>query len=316
MSGMARVALLILSLLAAAPAAAQPAQASVAARVESRTLTFAHDGIERSAILDAAPDLADAPLLVALHGGIGSAGYIRRRANVTLARRGWAVLWPEAVDDWNDGRVDSAGRPFSRIDDVGFLRALVGALAAQGLVDPERVYFAGPSIGGMMTLRMLCDAPELVAGVAIAIASAPEGLDCPPGPPRPVLYMHGTDDEIVPEGGGRVAGNFLLARDRGRTIPVAETLEALAERNRCEGFEQVALPDRDTEDGSRVLRRDYVGCAAPLRHFVVEGGGHSWPGMRRSAMGELIIGATNQDISATAEIERFFSTIDAGAQAQ
>ncbi|MGF1658319.1 MAG: alpha/beta hydrolase family esterase [Rubrimonas sp.] len=308
---MIRAAALCLALFAAAPASAQPAQAATTPFVETRTLVLAHDGRERSAIMDAAPDLRDAPVLVALHGGIGSAGYIRRRAGVTLARRGWVVLWPEAVDDWSDGRVDASGRPFSEVDDVGFLRALIEALAAEGTVDPDRVFFAGPSIGGMMTLRMLCEAPDLVAGAAIAIAAAPIGLDCPDGPPRPVLYLHGTADAIVPEEGGRIAGSFLLARDRGSAEPVADTLARLAARNRCDGFAETALPDRVADDGSRVLRRDYLGCAAPLRHFVVEGGGHSWPGMRRSAMGEALIGATNQDISATAEIERFFAEIAA-----
>ena len=295
----------------ASPARAQSAQAATApaAAVESGTLTLVHDGVERRAIVDIAPGTTDAPVLVALHGGIGSAGYIRRRAGVTLARRGWVVLWPEALDEWNDGRRDWLGRPFSEVDDVGFLRALVEALAAQGVVDPDRVFFAGPSIGGMMTLRMLCEAPDLVAGAAIAIAAAPEGAACPDGPPRPVLYLHGTDDAIVPEEGGRIAGSFLLVRDRGATEPVADTVARLAARNRCEGYEETALPDRVADDGGTVLRRDYLGCAAPLRHFVVEGGGHSWPGMRRSGLGEALIGATNQDISATAEIERFFTAI-------
>jgi polyhydroxybutyrate depolymerase len=311
---MIRILALLLLLAAPGLATAQTAQAAVG-RVESRTLALTQDGIERSAILDAAPGLRNAPLLVALHGGIGSAGYIRSRSGVSLARDGWAVLWPEAVDDWSDGRRDSRGAPFSTVDDVGFLRALVSALVERGMVDPDRVFFAGPSIGGMMTLRMLCDAPELVAAAVIAIASAPEGLDCPGGPPRPILYIHGTGDRIVAPEGGPIAGDMLIARDRGATIPVDETLALLAARNRCEGFAETPLPDRDPGDGSTVVRRDYLGCAAPLTHYVVLGGGHSWPGMRRSSVGEVLIGKTNQDFSATAEIERFLRALAEGREA-
>ncbi|MEL7174474.1 MAG: hypothetical protein AAFN05_16090, partial [Pseudomonadota bacterium] len=37
---------------------------------ESRVISFEHDGETRAAILDAAPGLRDAPMLVALHGGL------------------------------------------------------------------------------------------------------------------------------------------------------------------------------------------------------------------------------------------------------
>ncbi|MEM6946340.1 MAG: hypothetical protein AAF565_21555, partial [Pseudomonadota bacterium] len=135
---------------------------SSAAAFETRIVTIEHDGVERRAILDAAPDLRRAPVLVALHGGLAGPRSVRRRASVTLARDGWAVLWPYAIGDWNDGRTDFWGEPFDTADDIGFLRRLISSLAERGMVDPERVYFAGPSIGGIMVLRLLCDAPDLV----------------------------------------------------------------------------------------------------------------------------------------------------------
>jgi polyhydroxybutyrate depolymerase len=251
-------------------------------------------------------------MLIALHGGIGSASWIRRRANVTLARRGWAVLWPEALDQWNDGRRDATGAPYATTDDVGFLRALVDALAEEGLIDRERVYFAGPSFGGAMTLRALCDAPDLVAGVAVAISALPAALDCPEdGPARPALFLHGTDDVIMPEDGGQVGGGSLLIRNRGGIRSAAETATLLARRNGCAGFEATALPDRDPEDGSTVTLRRYEGCAAPLLHYVVEGGGHNWPGAPLGGAARMFVGSTNMDISATREIEAFFQRLAA-----
>mgnify|MGYP006279486043 CR=1 FL=1 len=299
---MRRLAACLLALALALPAAAY----------ETRRVTLEHDGLTRTAILDAAPGLSNAPALVALHGGIGGAEWIRRRARVSLAARGWAVLWPEALDDWNDGRRDSAGRPYAETDDVGFLRALVAALAEDGLIDPERVYFAGPSFGGAMTLRMLCDAPEVVAGAAVAISALPAALACPAdGPARPALYLHGTEDAIMPEGGGVVGGGSLLIRDRGGIRSVPETVGLLAARNRCDSVAETQLPDRAPEDGSTVTRRDYRGCAAPLVHYVVEGGGHTWPGAPLGSAGRLFVGATNMDFSATRAIERFFEGLAA-----
>lgn len=299
---MGRALLLCLALLAALPARAW----------ETRRLALDWEGARRTAILDAAPGLRDAPLLIALHGGIGSAEWIRRRAGVSLAARGWAVAWPEALDAWNDGRRDAAGRPYSETDDVGFLRALVATLAAEGLVDPARVFVAGPSFGGSMTLRVLCEAPELVAGVAAAITLMPAALDCPEeGPPVPALYLHGTEDAIMPEEGGVVGGGSLLIRDRGAVRSAAETVGVLAARNRCEGVARRPLPDRDPEDGSRVVLREHRGCAAPLLHVVVEGGGHGWPGAPLPGAARLFVGATNMDVSATRLIERFFEGLAA-----
>lgn len=285
--------------------------ASPASGYETRRLTLSHDGRERVALLDAAPDLRDAPLLIALHGGIGGAETIRRRAGVSLAGRGWAVAWPSADGDWADGRRDAQGRPYDAADDVGFLRALVARLAADGLVDPARVFVAGPSIGGMMTLRLLCEAPDLIAGAAVAIAGLPVGLDCPPGPPTPVLYLHADADPIVPAEGGPIGGDSLLVRDRGRVLSAEATAALLAARNGCAGYQEVALPDRDPADASTTVRRDYFGCAAPLSHYVVRGAGHTWPGGRASRLSAALVGGTSRDFSATRAIEEFFERLAA-----
>lgn len=295
-----RTLLAALLLLAAATASAQ----------DTRRLTLVHDGAERTAILDLPRAAGPAPLLIALHGGIGGAEMIRRRAAVTLPAQGWVVAWPSALGDWADGRRDRRGRPYDDADDLGFLRALVDRLAAEGRVDPARVFIAGPSIGGMMALRVACEAPDLIAGAAVAIASLPEGLDCPEdGPPLPMLFLHGDADGIVPPDGGRIGGDSILVRDRGRVRPMDETIGRFAARNGCGAAVETALPDRDPTDASTALQRVYQDCAAPLIHYVVQGGGHTWPGSRPFRMGGALVGATNQDFSATRALERFFLSL-------
>ncbi|MEM8595978.1 MAG: PHB depolymerase family esterase [Pseudomonadota bacterium] len=300
-----RLSLTICALVALvlAPAGAQA--------FETRVLTMTHDGLERRAILDVQPEARNAPVLIALHGGLAGPRTVRRRARVSLAREGWAVLWPYAIDDWNDGRTDWLGEPHDDADDIGFLRRLIGALADQGVVDPERVFVAGPSIGGIMALRLMCDAPDLVAGVAVAIAAFAEDYECRTGPARPVLFIHGTADRLVPPDGGRIGGWSPLVAERGDVMPVDQTLEILAERNGCNGFDSRGLEDRVPEDGSTVTLRTYRSCDAPLLHFVVEGGGHTWPGARASGLGTRIVGSTNQDFSATEAVERFFRQLAA-----
>ncbi|MEM7742752.1 MAG: hypothetical protein AAF409_03490 [Pseudomonadota bacterium] len=277
--------------------------------VETRRLVIEHDGLQREAVIDFGPGAQNAPVLVALHGGLAGPMTIRRKARVTLANEGWIVVWPSAIDDWNDGRTDFNGDPYDTADDIGFLRKLIAELADKRFADPDRIFFAGPSIGGVMVLNLICQAPDLVAGAAVAIASFPSSVDCPDGPPKPILYIHGTEDDLMPPGGGRIGGWSLLVRDRGWVEPVDETLATLSVRNGCSGFNETAVPDRAPDDGSTVVRREYVDCEAPLIHYVVDGGGHTWPGSTPSRLGTRIVGETNQDISATREIEAFFRAL-------
>lgn len=280
-----------------------------AAGFETSVLRLTHDGVQREALMDAPRDAARAPVLVVLHGGLAGPMTVRRKARVGLAREGWVVLWPSALGDWNDGRADWRGVPFDTADDIGFLRRLIDELATAGIADRNRVFFAGPSIGGIMVLRLLCDAPDLVAGAAVAIAALPDGGECQRGPARPVLYIHGTEDSLVPPDGGRIGGWNPLVRERGSVEPVDDTLERLAERNGCEGYDEEPLPNRVENDGSTVVRRAYQDCEAPLVHYIIEGGGHTWPGASPSGLGRRIVGETNQDISATREVEAFFKRL-------
>ncbi|MEO0764055.1 MAG: hypothetical protein AAFZ09_20010, partial [Pseudomonadota bacterium] len=261
------------------------------------------------ALIDLQPDVEGAPVLIALHGGLAGPMTVRRKARVTLAREGWVVVWPYAIDDWNDGRTDWRGRPFDEADDIGFLRRLVGVLAEEGLVDRRRVYVAGPSIGGIMALRLMCDAPDLVAGIAVAIASFAEDYECRDGPAKPVMFIHSTEDPLVPPDGGRIGGWNPLVAERGDVMPVERTMEILARRNGCDGFAAERLPDRVVEDRSTVVLREYRDCREPLVHFIVEGGGHTWPGASPSGLGERIVGTTNRDFSATRAVEGFFKAL-------
>jgi len=272
-----------------------------------------HDGATRRAEViapDRPADAEPAPAILVLHGGGGSPRRARRYTDFTFAQKGWVEVYPAGLDrEWNDGRVGADGRHLRPADDVGFLRALIARLAADGLVDPARVYVSGASNGGMMTMRLACDAPDLVAGAAIVIASWPVGLECASDRPIPALFLHGTEDPLVPYKGGRVVSDG--GKDRGSVLSAAETLAIWSARNRCGVYREIALPDNDPSDGTHVNRRVYEGCAAPLVQYVVEGGGHTWPGRPNRPLLGLLLGPTSQDMDLSAEVTSFFLALDA-----
>jgi polyhydroxybutyrate depolymerase len=294
-----RLVAFVLMLLPALAALFAPALASAA---EERVLR--HDGRERRYVVEFPDATGPRPAIFIFHGAGGTADRVRGFTDVILAEQGWVEVYPDAIGGlWSDGRTSLAGGSLRRGNDLGFIRALVAELVAEGRVDPERIFFTGPSNGGAMTLLVLCQAPELAAGAAVAIMTQPVGLDCPPGPPVPMMFLFGTHDPLIPFGGGVIR---IRGRDRGGVRSADETLAFWAARNGCDASSDRMLADRDPDDGTRVRLIDYAGCNAPLFAFIVEGGGHSWPGATVPPLVDRFLGRTSRDISATDEVQGFF----------
>lgn len=255
---------------------------------------------ERSAIVLPARR-APAPTVIVLHGAINSAAWTARRYGFAeaAAARGFAAVFPQGIKrQWNDGR---EGHPWMA-DDVGFLRQLVGALAEQRIAEPGRIYLAGISNGGMMALRMVCEASELFAGAGTVIANMPvaTGATCRPARPMPIVMFNGTADPLIPYGGGGIGplnlGGFVWATER--------TAAFMARANGC-GFAPV-VPDASTGQMS-VTRLAWTGCnaQATVTLYRVNGGRHQVFGARRLL--PAIFGGRGQEISAAETIMAAFA---------
>jgi len=226
------------------------------------------------------------PLVLVLHGGGGQAAKTPKftRFSGVADREGFVVVYPQGYERrWNDGRfvAGHATRELD-LDDVGFLVGVVDAVTAALGTDPARVYACGISNGGMMSLRLACDAAERFAAVGAVVASLPADLHAEvaadperPSGPIPVLLMAGTEDALVPYDGGQV--RFRETR-LGEVLSVPEAARFFAAHNGCAPEPEVeALPDRAPDDGTRILVERYPGSAEVVVYQVV-GGGHTWSG--------------------------------------
>ncbi len=290
-------------LLAALLLVALALPAAAAARLE-----IVHDGKIRRFYVEYPAGPRPAPAIVILHGRAGNPNRMRRVTQFKLHERGWVEIYPEGIGkQWNDGRTGADGKPLSKTDDLGFLRAILDRLASEGLIDPARVFFTGVSNGGAMTLRVICQAPELVAGAVVVIMNQPVGMDCPDGPPVPLMFIHAAADPLVPFVGGPIT--VLGKKSRGSVLSAAETVARYALRNRCGAWEEIAITDHFPNDGTLVRLHTYRGCAQPLFQYIIDGGGHTWPGNRNHSWVQKLLGRTSLDISATFEIETFFTDL-------
>lgn len=263
---------------------------SCAAQMESRGRIGAGAGYEtaeltvagraRRYIVVAPPGQRErAPVVIALHGGGGSAeSMIRMTRIVPLARRnGFIAVFPQGL-----GRRDGAGTwnaggccayaARENVDDIAFLNALIDRLIDQHNADPARVYLTGFSNGGMMTHAFAAAAPEKIAAMGVVSGAVFDDAPAPKGP-VPAMLIHGKADRAVPFSGGQSGMRLVRNAQLAPYSSFPESVERWLAANGCAG-EAVETVD------ATVTRSVYAHCAsgAPVETYVIEDGAHAWPG--------------------------------------
>ena len=249
------------------------------------------------------------PLVVELHG-LGEGAAIAAQMSefdVVAEREGFVMAYPNGSGSpvrW-DQRLDASPNA-----DFDFIDQLLDQVGRDLCIDTSRVYATGLSYGAIMSSALACARTDRFAAIApVAGITRPEG--CAPTRPLPVLAFHGTMDPILYFNGG--IGNLAAAFSGGTLAPpptpvdldgegYPKAVAAWADANGC----GAAVDERRSP---QVIERIYA-CEADadneVRFFIIEGGGHSWPGSAFSASIERIVGPTTTELDATEEIWRFF----------
>jgi len=249
------------------------------------------------------------PLLLAFHGGGGDGRRFAMQTgfNAVADRAGFAVVYPDALGLWNDGRPEAAGE----VDDIAFIKVLIAHLVTTRNIDSRRVYAAGASNGGMFTQRLACELSDQIAAFASVIAAMPAAYArrCKPCRPVALLMINGTDDPLMPWQGGKIGGDRLEVAG-GWVLSAPETAAFWVRHNGCRRKTLTeTAPTLQRSQGTQVRIITFPHCRhnVSVKLFQIEGGGHTWPGSplpmdphraRRS-------GRTNYDINASAVIWEF-----------
>lgn len=247
-------------------------------------------------------DPANAPLVLAFHGGGGQGRSMQRLTglNRVADREGFIVVYPDGLQrHWNDSR------NLSTADDVKFVRALIREMAQNHNIDRHRVYAAGISNGGFFSIRLACELSDTLAAVAAVAATMPEQLpgQCRPVRPISVMFLHGTSDPLVPIQGGGIAGGR-----HGQAVSLDAAVRFWREHDRAAAHPQVErLPHHDARDPTQVERQTYGGGSegSEVVVYIIENGGHTWPGGWQYAPA-ILVGKTTRDIEGSEVIWAFF----------
>lgn len=232
-----------------------------------------------------------APVAFTFHGaGSNKEQQIAYSAFAPYAEEdGALVVAPDALGQprrWSPygGATISDGAGLAGVRDLDFFTDLLDELEATFCVDATRVWVTGMSSGGFMTATIACEYSGVIAAAAPVTATAWSDTACGDAQPVPYAYFHGTDDPVVPFLGPVPGPN-------GEPGPGAAEVssEQWAVHNGCD-----PEPSEDRV-GEEVLHRWWEGCDASTDLYIVEGGGHTWPG----GIDVPQLGHTTRDISAT-----------------
>jgi len=251
------------------------------------------DGVERVYILDEARGSGPRPLIVALHGGGGSASQFKADSGLSpiATANGVSVVYPESLTrQWNDGRAHGRNPKVDSADDFAFMQALVKDLVAKGIADPNHIVFTGISNGGMMSYAMACTTSLPIYAIVPVSANVDVGQNCSNTHAR-LLNIVGTADRAVPMAGGPV----LFGWGQGAVQSSTASFNMFLKANHCSGTANKPLPD-SADDGMTSQVVVGTGCAqSPVAQIVVNGGGHAWAGGRQRL--KRLLGEPTQDFS-------------------
>ncbi len=221
------------------------------------------------------------PVVLALHGAAMNGKLMEAFSGLSRKadEANFIVVYPNGTGPgdilltWNAGGFPLAAVK-NRSDDVAFLGKVLDELPKLANVDTKRVYVTGMSNGGMMSYRLAAELADRVAAFApVAGTQAFDKLS--PKRPVPLLHIHGTKDTLVPFEGYRNATKGVAA-----ILSVEESVNAWVKANGCKTEPKISETPM-TKDKLKVIRKDYGAgeSGAEVILYVIEGGGHTWPGM-------------------------------------
>ncbi len=298
--------------------------------------TITHDGRERIFLVHIPAQIKDKsniPVVMALHGGGGSAVQFASHIQMekTADQNGFMVVYPQGtgkkvkMNTWNAGTCCSYAME-NNVDDVGYISQLIDILVDEYRADPKRIYSTGHSNGAMMSYRLACELSDKITAIA------PNGgqdypHDCTLKRAVPVLHIHGKEDRCANYYGSTECGGCFsdvmeslgmkpMPQKNGICHPVEDMVKQWARFDGCAGTARVTFQKGD------VSCETYSNCkdGAEVTLCAIDNAGHTWAGSgssvkacERRPNGKLCtamrekVGSTNMDINANDFMWQFFS---------
>jgi polyhydroxybutyrate depolymerase len=202
------------------------------------------------------------PAVLIFHGRGGFPGTVARQSqfNALADRFHFLAVYPEGTGQPDNGSFNAGTccgeAAQKKLDDVGYVRALLDDLPNHAEVDLQRIYSTGMSNGASMSFRLAAELADRFA--AVAPVSGNMGVSGPlPARPVPIICFYGMKDPYM---------SFAM---------INQSLQWWIKANHC-----LPTPKKIIRKKDYVLER-YAPAGkdgAPIDFYKVTEGGHTWPG--------------------------------------
>jgi polyhydroxybutyrate depolymerase len=258
------------------------------------------------------PSGRSVPLLIALHGGLGSGPQFEQDSGfdgLAEANR-FIVVYPNGTPIrpsapnrlvWNGGGCCSvAAQSQENVNDVGFISTLITKLEGLYDIDKARVYATGHSNGAILAERLVCEVSDRIVAIGVQAGTLMVN-SCPMSHPASVLEIHGTADQNIPINGGM--GSRSLTQDD--FPPPVDALKTFARSDACR-----SMPTITTDPSKPALHfESWRSCknGTSVEWVKVTGANHAWMGHPASLGTELLVGKPYTGFDSSAAIWSFLS---------
>ncbi|WP_108958910.1 alpha/beta hydrolase family esterase [Leptospira ellinghausenii] len=229
------------------------------------------------------------PLLFVFHGGGGDMEIQSKEeyyhqiskseelGHIVVFPNGYSVYKSGKIATWNAGNCCGEAKK-ANIDDLGFVKVILGHLTEKMNIDKKRIYSTGMSNGAMMSYQIACSMANQFSGIT-AVAGTDNTVDCKPSKPISIFHIHAKNDDKVLFYGG--AGSSFTDRTLITDfVSVPKTVSKWVQLNGCHPTPKIVLQNKD------VTCEEYHECkeGVTVKLCVTEDGGHSWPGGKKPSL--------------------------------
>lgn len=246
--------------------------------------SLTYDEFERTFMVHLPPDYdgsESAPLVIMLHGATmdGVSMMLVSDFNTAADEVGAIVVYPDGLAGrWGYLEADQLPPNSAYRDDVGFISALIDDLSTTYTIDPNRVYVAGYSNGGLLALRLRCEMEDRLAGIVAIGANYSFDLaqHCLESDPVSTLLVLGTKDGVFPMLG------YAIPTDDGKldsVFSLNQGMTFLTTLNGCTNG-MISTDMTPPTGGTRIIHYVYNSCVGGTEVSLLSlvDWDHDWPG--------------------------------------
>jgi polyhydroxybutyrate depolymerase len=260
---------------------------------------FTHNNIQREFYLHIPNNLpSNSPIVYVFHGwgGNGEQIMLNTAFNILSDQNNFAVCYPTALIDGDNGTSGLTSWNCSGLSDVNFIHALNDSLQIQYQFDENRIFATGFSYGGDISFHLArCQSSNIFDAIAPLAGTIFDYMNiCSPSTNISVLVLHGTNDNVINYNGG----NF---PNYGPYMSAPNIVNDWVNHNSCSLDTSYSLLDINNDNNiTDVTKYQNMNTGDKVWFYTVNNGLHAWFDV--SPWG-------NDDFWASEEIWNFFSQV-------